>query len=243
MPFRILVGLPSFNEADTIATVTADIDAALNTLPFRADTVLVNADNASTDGTPEVFLNTPTAAPKKVITTEHAAGKGTNTLALLRLAREQGVHAVVSVDTDLAEVPASWIHSMLGAVRDGVDFCYPLRPPRWNGGDLTYQLAYPVLAGLFGADLREPLCGDIALSRHAAERLLSEPWTAGERRYGGDFLIASLAVAHSWTTVTLGHKRRNKLRSFFAAPSGDYRMGCKFAENARAVQRRAAHRL
>ncbi|MGH3907568.1 MAG: hypothetical protein ACRDTE_25835 [Pseudonocardiaceae bacterium] len=243
MPFRVLVGLPSFNEADTIGSVTADIDAALVSLPFRAEVLLVNADNASTDGTPEAFLSIPTGVPKKVLTTEYAGGKGSNTAALLRLAREQNFDAVLSVDTDLAEVPATWIHALLGAVHDGIDFCYPLRPPTWNGGDLTYQLAYPVLAGLFGADLREPLCGDVALSRRAAECILAEAWTAGELRYGGDLLIASLAATHSWATVTLSRKRRNKLRSFSICPSGDYRMGGKFADNAFAVQRCAARRL
>jgi hypothetical protein len=243
VPFRILVGLPSFNEADTIAAVTADLDAAVTTLPFPAEALLVNADNASTDGTPGTFLATATTSPKHVITTAHAAGKGTNTVALLRFGCEQDFDAIVSVDTDLAEVPASWIHALVGAVYEGTEVCYPLRPPTWNGGDLTYQLAYPVLAGVFGSDLREPLCGDIALSRRAAQRILAEPWAAGEFRYGGDFLIASLAVTQPWRTVTLTRKRRNKLRSFSTVPGGEYRMGGKFAENARAVQRRAALRL
>lgn len=243
VPFRVLVGLPSLNEADTIAAVTADLDAAVTTLPFPAEALLVNADNASADGTPDTFLATATTSPKHVITTAHAAGKGTNTVALLKFGCEQDFDAIISVDTDLAEVPASWIHALLGAVYEGAEVCYPLRPPTWNGGDLTYQLAYPALAGVFGADLREPLCGDIALSRRAAQRILAEPWTAGELRYGGDFLIASLAVSQPWHTATLTRKRRNKLRSFSTVPGGEYRMGGKFAENARAVQRRAALRL
>ncbi|MGH8887197.1 MAG: hypothetical protein ACRDYX_18900 [Egibacteraceae bacterium] len=243
MPFRVVVGLPSFNEADTIAGVTAAVDAAVTTVPFPAKALLVNADSSSTDRTPEVFLATPTKTGKKVVNTGHASGKGTNTLALLRLALEEDADSIISVDTDLAEVPASWIHALLGAIREGVDFCYPLRPPTWNGGDLTYQLAYPALAGVWGVDLREPLCGDIALSGHACDLILKERWSPGELRYGGDFLIASLAAAQSWTTVTLSRKRRNKLRSFAAAADGDYRMGAKFAENALAVQRCAGLRL
>ncbi len=75
------------------------------------------------------------------------------------------------VDSDLAEVPPSWIHALVGRIHGGSDFCYPLRPPTWNGGDLTYHLAYPMMAGVFGADLREPLCGEIALSGDAAVQL------------------------------------------------------------------------
>jgi hypothetical protein len=241
--FRVLAGLPSRNEAGTIATVTADLDAAIATLPFPAEALLVNADNASTDGTPGIFLATATMSPKHVITTDPAAGKGASTLALLKFGCDQGFDAIICVDTDLAAVPASWIHALLGAIHAGAGVCYPLRPPAWNGADLTYHLAYPVLVAVFGADLREPLCGDIAISRSAAQRIIAEPWTARELRYGGDFLIAALAAVQSWNAVTLTRKRRNKLRSFAVAPGGDYRMGQKFADNALTVQRRAAFRL
>jgi hypothetical protein len=140
-------------------------------------------------------------------------------------------------------VPQEWIHGLAEALYEGADYCYPIRPPRWNGGDLTYQLAYPVLAGVFGVDLREPLCGDVALSRRAAQRVLGEQWTAGDLRYGGDFLIASLAATEAWTCISLGAKRRNKLRSFSGATDDDYRMGGKFRENALSVRHRARARI
>lgn len=113
----------------------------------------------------------------------------------------------------------------------------------WNGGDLTYQLAYPALASVFGVDLREPLCGDIALSRRAADFVVSAQWTTSELRFGVDFLLASVAVTHRWKTVSLTTRRRNKLRSFSTGPTGEYRMGKKFAEVATAIQHRAALRL
>lgn len=243
MPFRILVGLPSFNEADTIAKVASDIDAGLATLPFPADGLIVNADNSSTDGTPDAFLDAATACGKTVITTPHRAGKGANWYAVLRLAIDRDADAVLFVDSDLAEVPASWVHGLIGAVHRGADFCFPLRPPTWNGGDLTYQLAYPLLAGAFGADLREPLCGDIALSARAVDHILAEPWTASEMRFGVDFLVASVATTQSWQTLPLTERRRNKLRSFSAGADGEYRMGDKFAEVSDAVRHRVALRI
>lgn len=242
MTYRVLIGLPSYCEADTIGRVTADADAAAATLPFRAEAVLVNADNASPDGTAEAFLATSTEHPKHVITTKRR-GKGANTLALLRYLHEEQFDAFVSIDTDLAEVPADWIHALVGAVRDGADFCYPLRPPRWNGADLTYHLAYPVLAAIYGTDLREPLSGDLAMSAYAAEQLLNMPWTDDDLRFGGDFRIASVAAEHAWVTVALSTKRRNKLRSFSTTNCGDYRMGAKFAENAAAIRRTVRERL
>lgn len=238
---RLLVGLPSLNEADTIAAVTRDIDDALATLPFEASPVLVNADSSSTDGTAEAFLAVPTRCPKLSLTTPSMAGKGANWHALLRMMTDDGFAAGIMVDTDLAGVPASWIHALSAAVAD-TDFVFPLRPPTWNGGDLTYQLAYPALAGTFGLDLREPLCGDIAISLRGAGLVLDQEWEPSEYRFGVDTLVASVALTSTWRMVPLRERRRNKLRSF-STHGGDYRMGAKFAEVATAVQHRCWARL
>ncbi|MQA86672.1 MAG: glycosyltransferase [Streptosporangiales bacterium] len=239
---RFAMGLPSFNEADTIATVTADVDAALQSLPFDASAVVVNADNSSPDGTAETFLRVPTAAPKQVITTPYRAGKGANVRALLEFAREDDCDGLLLVDSDLAEVPTTWIHALLGEIRGGAEFCYPLRAATWNGGDLTYHLAYPILAGAFGIDLREPLCGEVAISRRGVDRLLHTAWHPEDSGFGVDLLMASVAARGGWTAVQLHPRRRNKLRSF--SPDADgLRMGAKFAESAAAARHRVGDRL
>lgn len=243
MTFRILVGLPSFNEADTIAAVATDIDTALQAQSFRYGAELVNVDNSSTDGTSAAFSTAPTRCSKRTITTPPASGKGGNWQTILRLAQDEGVDAVLFADTDLAEVPASWIDALLRCVHSGADVCYPLRPPTWNGGDLTYHLAYPMLASTYGVDLREPLSGEVALSSTAMDRLLQETWLVSERRFGVDFLLATVAATQRWTTAALRTPRRNKLRSFARDPGGEYRMGAKFADVAATVQHRSALRL
>ncbi|GAA4638646.1 hypothetical protein GCM10023196_097200 [Actinoallomurus vinaceus] len=242
---RILVGLPSFNEADAIAIVTRDVDEALATMPFQVSAVLVNADNSSTDGTVDAFMATPTRYPKHAIATPHSGGKGRNWRAVFELLRDKEFDVALMVDTDLGTVPASWIHALATAVVSrGSDFVFPLRPATWNGGDLTYHLAYPALAGAFGGDLREPLCGEIAISRSGAERVLDQDWTASDFRFGIDALVASVALATgSWRTVALREQRRNKLRSFTPQQGTDYRMGAKFAEVAATVRRRCRIRL
>jgi hypothetical protein len=243
MSYRIVAGLPSWNENDAIAKVTRDLDEALASLPFAHDALIVNADNSSTDGTAETFMSTETRCRKRVARTPPQAGKGTNWQAILDIAREEHANAVLFVDSDLAEVPATWVHALLGGVRDGLDFCYPMRPPTWNGGDLTYHLAYPLLAGVFGADLREPLCGDIAISADAVADLTAQHWQPAEMRFGVDFLAATVAVTRRWGTVQLAARRRNKLRSFSTTVDEDYRMGAKFREVSAAVGYRCAQRL
>jgi hypothetical protein len=56
---RIVVGIPSFQEADSIAFVTARADEGLARFGPSVDCVIVNADGNSPDGTAQVFLSTP----------------------------------------------------------------------------------------------------------------------------------------------------------------------------------------
>lgn len=86
------------------------------------------------------------------------------------------------------------------------------------------------------------MCGDLALSRRAAEQVLNQQWIPAELRFGVDFLLATVAITHHWEIVPLATRRRNKLRSFSTGPHGEYRMGAKFAEVAIAVQHRAGLR-
>ncbi|MEJ2068150.1 MAG: glycosyltransferase, partial [Deltaproteobacteria bacterium] len=65
----VVVGIPSYNEAATIAYPTAQ--AGLGLLQYFGDktAVIINCDNNSSDGTKEVFLNTPTEVPKIYVST------------------------------------------------------------------------------------------------------------------------------------------------------------------------------
>lgn len=155
---------------------------------------------------------------------------------------EHDFDGLLLVDSDLAEIPATWVHGLLAEVRGGAEFCYSLRAATWNGGDLTYHLAYPVLAGAFGVDLREPLCGEVAISRRGIDRLLDTTWYPEDSGFGVDILMASVAARGHWTATCLHPRRRNKLRSF--SPEGDnLRMGGKFAESAASARHRVAERV
>jgi len=53
----ILVGLPTHNNAKTIAPIVATIQAGLLTYFPRDRAAIINADGGSQDGTPELVLN------------------------------------------------------------------------------------------------------------------------------------------------------------------------------------------
>ena len=54
----IVVGIPSYNEAERISFVIRQIDLGLKKYFPDKDCVIVNTDSRSTDGTKEVFFNT-----------------------------------------------------------------------------------------------------------------------------------------------------------------------------------------
>ena len=74
----IIVGIPSYNEADNIAFVSSQVSLGLNKYFPNHSAAIINVDNNSTDGTKEAFLGTETGKTlKRYISTEKGiVGKG-----------------------------------------------------------------------------------------------------------------------------------------------------------------------
>ena len=65
----LVVGIPSYNEARTIAHQTAQAAAGLLDYFGNKNSVLINCDSHSEDGTKEAFLQTATDIPKIYLST------------------------------------------------------------------------------------------------------------------------------------------------------------------------------
>ena len=76
---EIIVGIPSYNEADSIAFPTDVASRGLIDYFPSKKSVIINVDNCSLDGTMDMFMNTPTKVPKIYISTPKGVkGKGNN---------------------------------------------------------------------------------------------------------------------------------------------------------------------
>jgi len=170
---EIAVVLPSFKEADNIAYPTKIVSEGLRKYFPDKKCVIINADNASPDGTEQAFLNTPTEVPKIYITTpENTPGKGWNFLNAFRKCHELGVKAIVCVDADLLSITPEWIKYMVTPILEGYDYLTPLYSRHKYDGTITNNICYPIIYGIFGKDIRQPIGGDFALSSKFAEYLL-----------------------------------------------------------------------
>jgi hypothetical protein len=214
---RLVIGIPSWNEAGTIERVAKDSDAALLFCQLNNCTI-ANADSGSEDGTRDRFSATSLHSHSVSIDTGRP-GKGANFRALAELVVTQGYDGMVIVDADLAFVHPSWIEGLVKGLAAGYDAVFARRPPFWNRGDLTYHLCYPALAAIAGIRIREPIAPTQAYSRKLLQCAVSSNWDNHIEGYGIDFHMAALAANFNWTEVILPVRLEHKLRSF--SPASD----------------------
>ena len=161
----IIVGIPSYNEADNIAFPTDVSSRGLREHFSNKSSVIINVDNHSPDGTKDAFLNTPTEVPKIYISTPPGVkGKGNNFRNLFEAAVELNAKAVIVVDADLKSITPSWIRYLGEPLMGRYDYVAPIYARHKYDGTITNQIAYPLLRSLFGLRVRQPIGGDFGFS-------------------------------------------------------------------------------
>ncbi len=194
---EIIVGIPSYNEADSISYPT-DVASRglLNYFPDKK-AVIINVDNNSPDGTREVFMNTPTKIPKIYISTPKGVkGKGNNFKNLFEAAVELHAKAVVVVDADLTSITPQWIQYLGEPIFAGFQYVTPIYVRHKYDGSITNHIAYPLLRTLFGLRVRQPIGGDFGFSGRIARAFLAEKlWNDNVGNFGIDIWMTTVAIA------------------------------------------------
>jgi glycosyltransferase involved in cell wall biosynthesis len=210
----VIVGIPSYNEADNIAFPTDVASRGLREHFSNKSSVIINVDNHSPDGTKEVFLNTPTEVPKIYISTAPGVkGKGNNFRNLFEAAVELNAKAVIVVDADLKSITPSWIRYLGEPLMGRYDYVAPIYARHKYDGTITNQIAYPLLRSLFGLRVRQPIGGDFGFSGKLARAFLSEKlWNDRIAHFGIDIWMTTIAIARRFNICQafLGHPKINK---------------------------------
>ena len=203
---EIAVVIPSYQEADSIAHPTKVASEGLRKYFPDKTGVIINADNASPDGTEDVFLGTETDVPKIYITTpENTPGKGWNFANAFRRTYSLGTRAIVCVDADLISITPEWIRYMAEPVLEqGLDYLTPLYSRHKYDGTITNNICYPLIYGIFGQDIRQPIGGDFALSGRLARHLVSVPWHRTTHQYGIDIFMTMQALLGDFKIAQVG---------------------------------------
>ena len=206
----LAVGIPSYNEADNIEFVVRQVAAGLEKYFPDLNTVIINADNFSQDGTKDAFIAADSGRIPKVYLSTPAGvkGKGNNFRNLFNYLLPYHPKAVVVVDADLRSIRPEWVRYLGRTVFKGFDFVTPLYCRNEYDGTITNQLCYPLLYSVLGRDIRQPIGGDFAFSGRLLEHWMSQDWDENVLQYGVDIFMTTEAVlsGFSLAQVALGSK-------------------------------------
>jgi len=207
---ELLVGIPSYNNADTIAhVVRAAATGLAKYFPDRR-AAIVNSDGGSSDGTAEVVAQTELASPSavlvshpvspvhKILTPYHGIpGKGSAFRTVFAIADRLQAKACAVVDSDLRSITPEWFELLLGPiVTQGFDYVAPMYLRHRFDGTITNSIVYPLTRALYGREVRQPIGGEFGFSGRLASHYLDKPvWESDVARFGIDIWMTTTAIA------------------------------------------------
>jgi glycosyltransferase involved in cell wall biosynthesis len=213
----ILVGIPSFNNAETIGYVITAVEAGLRRHFPEHSAVICVSDGGSEDGTPEVarsagvggdteqlLVNATTDVPRKIVFQYRGTpGKGSAFRSIFGVAVALHARACAVVDSDLRSITPQWIDQLLGPiVQHGYGFVAPVYSRHKFDGTITNSFAYPLTTALYGARLRQPIGGEFGFSGELARTFAAEEdvWESDVARFGIDIWMTTVAIVEGFRT-------------------------------------------
>jgi glycosyltransferase involved in cell wall biosynthesis len=207
---EIVVGIPSFKEADSIGHVVSKVDQGLTRFFEKKNSVIINVDNFSPDGTKDAFLNTKSRTPKLYCSTAKGVrGKGRNIKNLFQAGVELGAKAILMLDADLKSITPDWVQYFTEPIYMGYDYVIPIYIRHKYDGTITNNITYPLTRVLYGLRTRQPIAGDFCFSGRLARAFLTEKtWNRNVSEFGIDIWMTTIAIARGF----------NVCQTFLGAP-------------------------
>ncbi len=209
----LLIGVPSFNSANTIRHVVQAVQVGVAKYFPEKRAVLINSDGGSTDGTREVveqaviedfqplLINQRRDLLSKIVTPYHGiSGKGSAFRTVFEVAKELKVKACAVIDSDLRSITPEWIDLLIRPVLErSYDFVAPFYLRHKYDGTITNSIVYPLTAALYGQRIRQPIGGDFGFSGELAKFYLTKDvWETDVARFGIDIWMTTTAVANGF---------------------------------------------
>ncbi|HOG28697.1 MAG TPA: cell wall biosynthesis glycosyltransferase [Vicinamibacterales bacterium] len=205
----IVVGIPSYQSAATIGHVVQAAQTGLAKYFPSAQSVILNADGGSTDGTPAVVESTSgpdtvlvmVSQPERpiqrfTIPYHGLPGKGSAFRTIFAAAEALGATACAVVDSDLRSITPEWIHLLLAPILDRThDYVAPYYLRHKFDGTITNNVVYPLTRALYGKRIRQPIGGEFGMSLPLIRHYLRQSvWETDVARFGIDIWMTTEAV-------------------------------------------------
>ncbi|MDA2938787.1 glycosyltransferase [Acidobacteria bacterium AH-259-A15] len=210
----IVVGIPSFNNSNTIKNVVRAVQYGLAKYFPRQKAVVINSDGGSTDGTRQIVEETGVYTEMDTILVQHQfkpaqkvvtpymglSGKGTAFQTIFEIAVRLRAKVCLVVDSDLRSITPEWIELLAGPVLlKDYDFVAPWYSRYKYDGTITNSIIYPATRALYGKRIRQPIGGDFGFSRRLAKQYLSRDiWGTDIARFGIDIWMSTKAVSEGY---------------------------------------------
>ncbi len=196
---EIIVGIPSYNEADNIAWVVKQISQGLQKYFPRKSAVIINVDNNSKDGTKEAFLKAKSSVPKVYLSTRPGVkGKGNNFHNLFKFIKEHSSKINIVVDADLKSITPDWIRKLGRPIKKGYDFVAPFYNRNKRDALITNHFCHPLIYALLGRNISQPIGGDFAFSLEMVKHWLSKKWSKDVYQFGIDIFMTTEAILNNF---------------------------------------------
>jgi len=214
----LLIGLPTFNQAANVESVTKTILAGLKESFPSISPLIVNVDVGSQDGTCDIIKRVvgslvPLAVvqhltedmrvdPFAVSRASYSGMPGREEAfrSLFTITERLQARACVVVDANLRSVAPAWM-TLLGQVvlEKGADYVAPMFRRQRYEGSLTNNLIAPLTRALYGKRVACQTGGGYGFSgRLASFYLQKDLWEGDGARFGIDSWLTTVAVAEGY---------------------------------------------
>ena len=217
----IVVGFPSFNNAETVKPVIEAVLAGLRQVCPDASVLLVNQDAGSQDGTPELVkgavegrmsvallhraARTATGMESR-LSGAWPSGREEAFHSFLSATKESGATACAVIDPAVRSVTPDWMTWLLSPIMESrAEYVAPVfLRPRYEGS-LTNMLVYPLNRALYGSAMRYHAGGGCGMSGRLADFYLAQRfWDERAVRSTMDICLTTVAIAEDRSLCEAG---------------------------------------
>ncbi|MFC1838501.1 glycosyltransferase [Thermodesulfobacteriota bacterium] len=198
----ILMGIPCYNNEQTIAHVIQMVTHGLAKYYNDKKSVIIIADGGSTDDTREVARSFEIKPWQEKIVSIYrgAAGKGTALRSVFEAADRLNVKVCAMVDSDLRSITADWVKYLVEPILEKeYQYVSPVYVRHKYDGTITNNIVYNLTRALYGKRIRQPIGGDFAISQEVAKFYTQQDvWDTDVARFGIDIWMTTSAVTQGF---------------------------------------------
>ena len=194
----LLVGIPCYNNEDTIRHVVTTVAEGLSGYFPDLRTGIIISDGGSLDDTRERAYGAivPAGIERKVTIYRGLPGKGTSFRAVFEASSRLKAKVCLVVDSDLKSIRPEWIKLMVEPILNKeAQYVVPYYFRHKYDGTITSQIVYPLIRALYGLCIRQPIAGDFAIAPEILNLYLKEDvWSTDVARFGIDVWMTTTAI-------------------------------------------------